>query len=103
MVSGKFKLESKTKIEFLYIVELKTGKKESAISRFSSDAWSIAETGRNYRLLVVCSYIIERNLVSEFYKEKLELSARVKKHCSSIDWIEFLIQSYKNYKSLQSK
>lgn len=40
MVSGNFKITVEDRNKFLYIVELKTGKKESAIEvRFSSDTY----------------------------------------------------------------
>ena len=106
MVSGNFKITVEDKHKFLYIVELKTGKKESAIEvKFSADTYDqppemkkrIIDSYDN-----VCSYIIEKEFVG-FIKEKLELSARVRSIVVPLTKIEFLLQAYKNYKKSSIK
>lgn len=106
MVSGNFKITVEDRNKFLYIVELKTGKKESAIEvKFSADTYDQPPEMKN-RIIDsydrVCSYIIEKEFVG-FIKEKLELSARVRSIVVPLTKIEFLIQSYKNYKKSSIK
>ena len=106
MVAGNFKITVEDRNKFLYIVELKTGKKESAIEvKFSANTYDqLPETRK--RIIdsydKVCSYIIEKEFVG-FIKEKLELSARVRSIVVPLTKIEFLIQSYKNYKKSSIK
>lgn len=106
MVSGNFKITVEDRNKFLYIVELKTGKKENAIEvRFSADAYD-QPPGTRKRIIDsydrVCSYIIEKEFVG-FIKEKLELSVRVRSIVVPLTKIECLIQSYKNYKKSSIK
>lgn len=106
MVSGNFKITVEDKYKFLYIVELKTGKKESAIEvKFSADTYDQPPETKK-RIIEsydrVCSYIIEKEFVG-FVKEKLELSARVRSIVVPLTKIECLLQAYKNYKKSSIK
>ena len=106
MVAGNFKITVEDRNKFLYIVELKTGKKESAIEvRFS--AYSYDQFPETKKRIIdsydkICNYIIDKEFVG-FIKEKLELSARVRSIVVPLTKIEVLIQSYKNYKKSSIK
>lgn len=96
-----FKITAESDHKLLYEVELKVGKKESAIEvRFGLDNCSKNDTLKKRTIESydqVCSYITEDEFIS-FLKDKLELSQRVKSIVLPLSKIEWMTHSYKTYK-----
>lgn len=105
MSTGNFKITVENGNNFLYVVELKRGRKENAVEvRFGASIYN--QTDRARQRIVesydkVCQYIIDESFVS-FLKDKLELSSRVKSIVLPLNKIEWITQHYQGIKKSSS-
>lgn len=105
MKTGNFKITVEDGDNFLYVVELKRGRKESAVEvRFGASIYN--QNDRSRQRIVesydkVCHYIIDEGFIS-FLKDKLELSSRVKSVVLSLNKVEWFTQHYKGIKKSSS-
>jgi hypothetical protein len=105
MSTGNFKITVEDKSDFLYMVELKKGRKEKAVEvRFGASIYNQNDMVRQRIIAsydVVCDNIVDENFVS-FLREKLELSSRVKSIVLTLSKLEWIIQHYKGIKKSAS-
>lgn len=105
MSTGNFKITVEDKSDFLYMVELKKGRKEKAVEvRFGASIYNQNDMIRQRIIAsydVVCDNIVDENFVS-FLRDKLELSSRVKSIVLTLSKLEWIIQNYKGIKKSAS-
>lgn len=105
MSTGNFKITVEDKSDFLYMVELKNGRKEKAVEvRFGASIYNQNDMVRQRIIAsydVVCDNIVDENFVS-FLRDKLELSSRVKSIVLTLSKLEWIIQNYKGIKKSAS-
>ena len=105
MSTGNFKITVEDKSDFLYMVELKKGRKVKAVEvRFGASIYNQNDMVRQRIIAsydVVCDNIVDENFVS-FLRDKLELSSRVKSIVLTLSKLEWIIQNYKGIKKSAS-
>ena len=105
MSTGNFKITVENGNNFLYVVELKRGRKENAVEvRFGASIYNQNDMVRQRVIAsydVVCDNIVDENFVS-FLRDKLELSSRVKSIVLTLSKLEWIIQQYKGIKKSAS-